>query len=384
MLRYGGEEVTHRLRCRRALELLAFLAVGRDRPHGRPELARMFWPNADPAAARANLRQVVLELRRLFEATVGGDVLHASRTELALLPRPGLCLDLPPFEDGCPADEDAVAWFDALWRGPLLDMPLASADKGPFARWLGAQRQEQRAHAGRVLEARAECLEAHGRLTAAVDAARRLLQLNPLDETNHHWIMRLLAEDGSPGRALRHYERYRRRLATEAGDEPGSEIQRLARSLAEAPAPAVPAALSEATERRQWRLLTCLCCELIAVTPVADDVDEESLAEGLEQAGRQVVEAIRRRRGLVDARSPDGVIAYFGFPLAGERAVLEAAEAAREIVSTLDGPVRARVGLHSGTFLADFGRGVPDVLGQGPEVARRVPWPCRCWRGHPR
>ena len=46
--------------------LLAFLAVEADRPHSRPHLAGLLWPDWPDASARTYLRQALLNLRRIL------------------------------------------------------------------------------------------------------------------------------------------------------------------------------------------------------------------------------------------------------------------------------------------------------------------------------
>jgi DNA-binding SARP family transcriptional activator len=44
--------------------LLAYLAIESDRPHSRDELIGLLWPDQPDAAARANLRQALANLRQ--------------------------------------------------------------------------------------------------------------------------------------------------------------------------------------------------------------------------------------------------------------------------------------------------------------------------------
>jgi DNA-binding response OmpR family regulator len=51
---------------RKVQALLAYLAVEADRPHSREELAGLLWPNYSEASARATLRSVLANLRRIL------------------------------------------------------------------------------------------------------------------------------------------------------------------------------------------------------------------------------------------------------------------------------------------------------------------------------
>jgi len=61
----------------------------------------------------------------------------------------------------------------------------------------------------------------------ALETATRLLTLDPLQESAHHAVMRLHAEQGNTAAALRQYESYRVILHRELGREPGVETRDL-------------------------------------------------------------------------------------------------------------------------------------------------------------
>ena len=48
-----------RFRSQKTDALFAYLALYRDRPHTREELITLLWPDADPEAARVNLRSAL-------------------------------------------------------------------------------------------------------------------------------------------------------------------------------------------------------------------------------------------------------------------------------------------------------------------------------------
>lgn len=103
---------------RKHVALLAMLAISA-RPVPRGDLARLLWPEADPARARHNLRQALVAIRKALGEDHAG-LLMAEGEDIAL-GRPGLATDLDRFaaiEAGAEADAAELA---ALCRGPLLD-----------------------------------------------------------------------------------------------------------------------------------------------------------------------------------------------------------------------------------------------------------------------
>ena len=195
---------------RRAWSLLAWLAM-HPGEHARGAVAARFWPDVLDSSARASLRSVLWELRRVLQTDA---VLVAGRERIALVCE----TDLAEFEALVAAGrlEAAVA----LHRGPLL----AGLDDD----W--------------VLEARDELADglgsAYGRLAAAaatpgeaVGWARRRLALDPLDEDAARELIRRLAAGGDRAAALAAYDRLSDRLRTSLGLAPSAQTRSLAASL---------------------------------------------------------------------------------------------------------------------------------------------------------
>jgi DNA-binding SARP family transcriptional activator len=70
-----------------------------------------------------------------------------------------------------------------------------------------------------------------GQLAEAEVAYRRLLDADDLHEAAHRGVIRALARQGEPARALRHYEAMAGVLAAEQGARPASETVALADRL---------------------------------------------------------------------------------------------------------------------------------------------------------
>ncbi len=135
-------------------------------------------------------------------------------------------------------------------------------------------------------------------------------------------------------------------------------------------------------ERRQ---LTVLFCDLVGSTEMAGRLDEEDYREVLRVYQDTVVNAIITLKGHVAQHLGDGVVAYFGWPVAlgddPERAIragLEILAALERVNRSLreDRKLAARVGIHTGrAVLGEIGAGArreTAALGQTPNVAARV------------
>lgn len=188
---------------RKAQALLAYLALKAGQPQAREALAGLLWAETAASRARHSLRQALVALR-----------LDLPRTEAPLLVEEGATVTLNPdaiavdvgaFEravgEGTPAALERAA---ELYGGDLL--AGLREQSGPFEEWLLEERERLRELA---LEALARLL-AHqvdaGAAPGALQTAGRLLGLDPLAEPVHRTLMRLYADQGRRGAALRQYQ----------------------------------------------------------------------------------------------------------------------------------------------------------------------------------
>jgi DNA-binding SARP family transcriptional activator len=213
--------------------LLAYLAVDggwvdRDR------LALLFWPDADEAGAKRNLRQLLLRVRRLSL----DPPLEATPAAL----RWRVDTDVASFRRALAEGDHAAAV--ALYDGPFLE-GFAVADVGGIDVWLEAERDQlHAAYHGAVLREAAAAL-ASGRFADAAAGLGRLLELDPLAEDVVEAHVRALYLAGRREPALAAYERFAAALSDELGLAPLDATRRLADAvrrgepvaLPEAPAP---------------------------------------------------------------------------------------------------------------------------------------------------
>lgn len=220
-----------RLERQKTVALLAYLAVG-GAPVARDTLAALFWPDCDGAQAGAYLRRTLWELRR----ALGPERLEADRETVSLLLGPGLWVDVARFRqlaaglrEGArqlaPLEEAA-----ALYRGDFL-AGFSLRDSPDFDDWQSLQAEALRHELGLVLAALAQAHGERGDWGAAIDAARRWLALDPLDEASHRALMQLYAWSGQRGAAIRQYEACIAILDEELGAAPEAETAALGQEI---------------------------------------------------------------------------------------------------------------------------------------------------------
>jgi len=135
-------------------------------------------------------------------------------------------------------------------------------------------------------------------------------------------------------------------------------------------------------ERRQ---ITVLFCDMVGSTEMSGRLDVEEYREVLQLYQQTVAAAVAAFNGHVAQYLGDGVVAYFGWPLAygddAERAVragLEILDALNNLSRGLsdDRKIAARVGIHTGpVLLGQVGVGAGHqiaALGETPNVAARA------------
>ena len=138
-------------------------------------------------------------------------------------------------------------------------------------------------------------------------------------------------------------------------------------------------------ERRQ---LTVLFCDLVGSTILAERLDPEELRGLLQQYQAVCARAVRHFEGHIARYFGDGLLIYFGYPVAHEDAAHRAIRAALEIVDaiekletriqqTMEVTLDVRLSIHTGMVVAgDMSKGGElesmAVVGQMPNVAARM------------
>ena len=144
------------------------------------------------------------------------------------------------------------------------------------------------------------------------------------------------------------------------------------------------AAPADTAELRQ---LTVLFCDLVGSTSLSESLDPEDLREHTGTYQSVCEAAIRRHDGHIAQYLGDGVLVYFGYPIAHEddarravRAALEIVEDLAVVTARLETPggiaLKVRLGIHTGpVVVGDVGGGERReqlAVGMTPNLAARV------------
>ena len=203
---------------RKAIALLAYVIL-EGRTQSRDRLAAMFWPDADQDRARASLRRTLSPVR----AALGEDVLKTDTLRVEIAPG-ALAVDVQRFRELVRTGklQDAVS----VYRGDLL-AGFSLKDSPEFEEWQSARQGELRDELRGALGRLASDTTSVADRTRAIAYARRMLDLDALDEIAHQTLMRLYAAAGDRAAAMREYAECVRVLDAELGVAPMAETKEL-------------------------------------------------------------------------------------------------------------------------------------------------------------
>jgi class 3 adenylate cyclase len=132
-------------------------------------------------------------------------------------------------------------------------------------------------------------------------------------------------------------------------------------------------------ERRQ---LTVMFCDLVGSTELSARLDPEELRDLMQAYQRACRDVIERYDGHIAQYLGDGLMVYFGWPLAHEDDAVRAIRAGLEVTRAVSllkasAPVRARVGIHTGlVVVGETGNGDASIpkaaVGETPNIAARL------------
>jgi class 3 adenylate cyclase/predicted ATPase len=143
----------------------------------------------------------------------------------------------------------------------------------------------------------------------------------------------------------------------------------------------VPAPVQPDAERRQ---LTVMFCDLVGSTALSARLDPEDLREVIGAYHRCCADLVTEAGGFVAKYMGDGVLAYFGYPLADEhdaehavQAGLALVEAVPKLTTAAGIPLQVRVGIATGLVVVGdlIGEGSAQeqsVVGETPNLAARL------------
>ena len=222
----------------RAIALIAFLALGAGSPQPRQRIAGLFWPDSADGQALTNLRREVHHLRQVLD---DDPALVVTPRDLCWQDTPGCRVDLRVFATAAAAAQAAAAAGDsaavithatgalAEYRGDLLP--------GQYDDWLAEARSDLDRQCVDLCDL--ICATRPGDLGVAVDAARRRVRMQPLEETGYRTLMGLQAELGDRAGAVSTYHHCASVLERELGVQPGPATrQAFAQLLAQGTGPA--------------------------------------------------------------------------------------------------------------------------------------------------
>lgn len=187
----------------RAAALVKLLALRPAHRIHREQAMEIFWPDADPEAAGANLRKAIHFARR----TLGvHDLIEVSNDIVALAPHAELEIDAESFEAAAKAalsggDKSAYERAADFYGGRLLPDDL-------FVEWLDTPR--------------AQMQQRYSDLLRAGGLWQRLIALDPADEQAQCALMQVALDAGNRVEAIRQFNQLRANLHAELGVGPSA------------------------------------------------------------------------------------------------------------------------------------------------------------------
>ena len=214
--------------------LLAYLAVENRQPHRRDKLAGLLWPEHPETAARRNLNQTLVNLRKAIgDYDADPPLLHITRQTLQLNTTGDIALDIHRFREQlrhaqehdhtelsrCHTCASHLQTMMNLYRGPFLG-DFSPADSLAFEEWQLFKREQFQIQALEALVNLARYYEWQGDWAQMLHVANRERELDPLREGAYRRLMQAAWQNGQRSQAIGYYEMCREILAAELGIEP--------------------------------------------------------------------------------------------------------------------------------------------------------------------
>jgi DNA-binding SARP family transcriptional activator len=202
----------------RLLRFLAIIAIRRDVQH-RSRLAFELWPDSSEHQARTNLRKLLHEFRHSLPDI--GEFVEIDNEIVRWIPAGPSEVDVLRFREAIAVGDTELA--ARLYSGDLL--PVCYDD------WVLSERAKLRAEAYGALVRLTKEAAGRGNPNETIKHARRVVELEPTDETAVRIQMEAHLTLGDSAAALRAYHRCAEVLDRALGVAPGAELQATYRQL---------------------------------------------------------------------------------------------------------------------------------------------------------
>ncbi|HET8603072.1 MAG TPA: BTAD domain-containing putative transcriptional regulator, partial [Marmoricola sp.] len=206
------------VRSPRALALVAFLAAHAPTPQSRTRIAAAFWPESGEQQALTNLRR---ELHQLRQVPGIGDSLQVTSGDLAWVDDPGCRVDLRVFRtELARAREAGSAPLRLAAARAALEAYAGDLLPGVYDDATLALRELLDRECADLCDLLVEAATDAGDPASALTAARRRVELQPLEETGYRTLIGLQARLGDRAGAVSTYHHCATVLERELGLQP--------------------------------------------------------------------------------------------------------------------------------------------------------------------
>jgi len=228
---------------RKAVALLAYLSIERG-SHQRALLSNLFWPEYEQPKAFANLRHTLWEVQQ----AIGEGWIDADREQIRLNEKADIWLDTTHFksllgqsyvQQDIPLRISLLADSAKLYRNQFLT-GFSLKDAYPFNEWAYIESEDLRLKLVTVLTMISEDYCSLNEAEKAIPYARRLITLNPLNESAHRLLMDIYIQAGQHSAALKQYQFLEQTLRKELNLDPQSETRELYKKIRKGEAKPVP------------------------------------------------------------------------------------------------------------------------------------------------
>ncbi|WP_395020542.1 BTAD domain-containing putative transcriptional regulator [Dongia sp.] len=209
---------------RKALCLLAFLALQPNGRATRDRILALLWSDRDQGQAQVSLRQALAEIRRCFGEDAD-DLLQTTRDAVTLVVS-RFSIDILRAEELLAAGTpEALLEAASLWRGQIL------ADVSPpdpaFEDWLSVERIQRQEQISQSLIAAIAAAERFSSDADVVPLAEGLLRINPSEEIAFRALIAVDLKRGERGKAMQRYAACCEALARDLDAKPSAALRAL-------------------------------------------------------------------------------------------------------------------------------------------------------------
>lgn len=253
-----NNKTIHEYMSGKAIALLSYLAMNKDKVFNREKLVELFWGSSDYEAAKYNLRYTLWTIRRIFKKDEAQDMIENVKNGCKINENYNIITDVKLLDDLLNKVEQDRDYYENITLEEIHDIYKGEFFEGfylkncpEFNDWVFYERESCQRKYFTLLSGFSSYLTEKNLLDKCIDVYEELIKLNPLQEDLYLNLIQLYIDLGDRNAALNQYEKCCKVLRDELDIGPMQELQKVYQQIKHGAQETVPTSINNVKKKNE-------------------------------------------------------------------------------------------------------------------------------------